>query len=98
MDELKELLDRLIDDIGNMTELFYQHKNKEALDHMDSVLDKISVISSQIADDEAYQNEMHILEILVEALSAFEAKDYILLSDILSYDMIEELEKIKEKL
>lgn len=94
MNELEELIGSVINAINNMTELFYQHKNKEALEYMDFILDGLTVISNQIADGEGVQNEVNILGILVEALSAFENRDYILLSDILSYDMVDELKKI----
>ena len=96
MQELNDIIIHAIDNIDEVTELFYQQKNNEALVKMEPIFVAISEISTQIVSLE--NDSSRILEILVQALNALEEKDYILLADILNYDMTEELKCIKDQL
>lgn len=95
--DIKKLVSDTIDIINKMTELFYQQKNKEAMKIMDNVLNCLVEVSNHVAEREMSQNGNNILAILANSLKAYEEKDYVLLADILRYDMVDELLMIQKK-
>ncbi|MBE5938091.1 MAG: hypothetical protein E7265_08690 [Lachnospiraceae bacterium] len=74
----------------DMCELFYQQKNEEALGKMNIFLNNVVAISGSLSDEDGQK----VLGVLTEALNAMEAKDYVLLADILKYDMIDVLKAV----
>lgn len=100
MEELKLLIDRTIELVNLMTDMFYQQKNNEAMNLMNTVLDSVMAISAMLPQvetlEEAESNKL--LKVLEEAVVAMENKDYVLLADILKYDMIDVLELYSNKI
>jgi len=96
--EEKELFKKAIEDIDELTMLFYQQKNQEGYAKLDDTLTSISNAVDFIG---RYPNQVsypmeHINEILNAAMASLEKKDVILLSDILLYELKTYLEKTME--
>ena len=100
MDNIREYIDNTIDIISDMSELFYQQKTNEALNSMNILLDNIMNIGAYIDNnaDMSLEDKNKIVVILSETLNSMEMKDYILLADILKYDMSEVLREYKDRL
>ncbi len=100
MQELKRYIEETKSGIIAMTELFYQQNVQEALNKMPNVLDGIEKIYVLINDVDCIEAEdkTSIVRILGEAMNAMESGDYVLLADILQYDMIDILELYINKL
>lgn len=98
MEDVKVKIDSAIGIIDDMTELFYQQKKNEALEKMNEVLDNILVVNDAIATVQGIpdDNKQRITIILGEAMKAMESNDYVLLADILKYDMIDILNEYKQ--
>lgn len=99
MEENKAYINQAITQINNMTELLYQEQVQEALALMSGILDSIIRISEIVMPvaqiDE--EDKKKVIESLGSAMNAMEQKDYVLLADVMHYDMIELLEKFREK-
>lgn len=98
MDNNKVLIMKAIDSINITAELFYQQNVQEGYIKLKQTLDIISNLANITYIDKVEQEENtnivnSINEILNQALQAMEQGDTILLSDILSYDLKELLEK-----
>ncbi len=86
----------ILDEIEEVSELFYMQKINDATMKLDSLLLHISIIISEVQDIKNNGNNIEFDEnkfnsILTDALSALELKDYILLADIFKYDLTESL-------
>ena len=100
MENVQNAIESAIGVIDEMTELFYQQKRNDALAKMNEVLDHILEVNEVIATVENITDEdkQHIVTVLGEAVKAMESKDYVLLADILKYDMIDILNEYKQLL
>lgn len=100
MENVQSIIDNAISVIDEMTELFYQQKKNDALAKMNVVLDNILRVSEAVAPTEGITEEgkQRIVIVLGEAVKAMESKDYVLLADILKYDMIDILNEYKQSL
>lgn len=100
MENIQNVIDSAISVIDDMTELFYQQKKNEALAKMNDVLDNILKVNDTIAqiNDISDEDRQRLVVILGEAVKAMESKDYVLLADILKYDMIDILNEYKQSL
>ena len=89
MENIHEIIDVTIDMINTMTELFYQQKTNEAIAGMNALLDSILIISEVIAKNDGIMEEekSKLVLVLNAALEAMQQADYVLLADILKYDM-----------
>lgn len=103
MNELKERINILIESMTEVTELFYQQKNKEGytkfsmtIELIASIVENIFLYKKDNPDIEINENE--ITESLRNAMQAMEEKDTVLLADILQYELIEKLNEIKSLL
>ena len=84
--------------IEDNTTLFYQQKNKEGYEMLESTLALLiqttnGILDSQIESDELHIDVQNINDILSKAMNAMESGDTILLSDILYFDLKPLLEK-----
>jgi len=97
MDEIIVVIDKLEENINKMTEYFYQNNNQNALSLMPAILDDVMKVSITLDTKEGVveEDKAGLVKILSEALKAMEEGDYVLLADILQYDMIDILEKFK---
>lgn len=78
--------------IADNTALFYQQKQKDAYDMLDSTLALLVQATNKVLDSQLESNELIIdqgklNEILSSAMNAIEDGDTILLSDILYFDL-----------
>ena len=98
MDQTIIYIDKVSDLVKAISELFYQQKNQEALSAMPSLLDGIMNLSSMLAEKEGITEEsrQELVKVMGDSLMAMENKDYVLLADILQYDMIETLDRYKD--
>jgi len=90
------LINNTIDSIDKVTKLFYQQKREEAYDQLDSMLVSLIKTTDILGKNKEIHdyNENEINIGLTKAMRAMEDKDYILLSDILRYEIMEILKKV----
>ncbi len=87
--------------ISEATEAFYQGKSKEGYEKVSEIAVYLLNLNQKVVDALENRslvdyNQNRFMEILNEMLNAMTAKDSVLLSDILHYDMLEELEHLEE--
>lgn len=92
MTELKDAIDKAISTMEQTTALFYQQKNKEGYQLLDSALQDIMQAVSLISKIKTKTNQIQIEEqklnnTLGNAMKAIEQGDTVLLSDILHFDL-----------
>lgn len=86
----KQEVQKVIDEIGQVTELFYQENFSEGYGKLTGLLRQIMALTAGISDE---AEQAGFVEILKPALEAMEAKDATLLADILQYDLVAKLEE-----
>ena len=101
MAQEKEAVLETIDAIKENVDLFYQQKQKKALQELDGVLAKIMgavdvLFQYKAGHAELPLDEVKITESLKEAMEALQNKDYVLLADILQYDFVEYMEELTQ--
>ena len=88
--------------IVKVTDCFYQQKLKEGYDKLEKLYPKLSAIINELGQleikDVVTVNINNISNDLRNSLQALEYKDYVLLSDILKYDLMSELSYISNHL
>lgn len=87
MEEVSQLIDNLI----KITDYLYQENIKVAYRLLYLVLPSLDQFISQIEQDE---KKDILKEKLLQALEAMEKEDYILLADILQYEVVEQLQNM----
>lgn len=100
---LKERLTALNMKIDKVSDLFYQQKDSEGLEAMKFVIDDMMSAASGLdacarADNCFSFDANGFLGVLKQALDAMAKKDYVMLSDVLKYDLSEILSKYIEAL
>ena len=97
MSDIITMIDRTKDSTGVITELLYQQKTSEALESINAMLNNITELSVALSAIEAIaeDDKKRLVMVLGDALAAMEKKDYVLLADILQYDMIDLLDEYK---
>jgi hypothetical protein len=100
MNALEQRIYQTIDSIEETTALFYQQKTEDGYQRLQATLEGIigSVDQLYTQDNVQANNSNDILNILNTAMAALENKDTILLSDILKYDLKQELVKAAKSL
>ncbi len=101
MDELKALIENTTTKIENVTDLFYQHKDHEGYLRLDEMIGQLMELAEGLKAVVSQKPDLEVqefLEVLTEAVNALEEKDTVLLSDILQYDLIDQLQAIKGQL
>ena len=87
MEEVSQLIDNLI----KITDYLYQENIQVAYRLLYLVLPSLDQFISQIEQDE---KKDILKEKLLQALEAREKEDYILLADILQYEVVEQLQNM----
>lgn len=87
MEEASQLIDNLI----KITDYLYQENIQVAYRLLYLVLPSLDQFISQIEQDE---KKDILKEKLLQALEAMEKEDYILLADILQYEVVEQLQNM----
>ena len=100
MEALINYMDNIEQYVNKTTELFYQNNEQQALECMPVLLDEILKMAGALENMEnvSEEDKQELVGILAEALKAMEAKDYVLLADILQYDMIDKINKTRDML
>lgn len=101
--ETNVLIDKITEQIEEVSDLFYQHKDHEGYVKLNDTISYLLELAEQLKKLVAEQpqlclNEQEFLSVLNEALTALEEKDTVLLSDILQYDLTEQLDAMKKLL
>lgn len=101
MGQEKKIVDRTLEALKEVVELFYQQQNDQALQQFDTVLkDTMEMMDVLFRYKESHEDfsmeEDKINASLQEALEALDSRDYILLADILQYDFVEYIETVSE--
>lgn len=76
-------LSALEENIQDITDALYQQRVKEGLETIPLVLKQLSTIAMQLDEEK----ETALLSILKNAMDALEEKEYVLLADILYFDV-----------
>lgn len=98
---MKNSIEATINSIDEVTELFYQQKDKEGYVKFEETLNfLVLILDSMENDKEGNFNIDHqgFNEKLVEAMKALEEKDTVLLADILKYEISEMLDDLASNL
>lgn len=98
--DINEMINQVTTGISQVTESFYQGKDNEGYLKLNGVIsDLMSLIEKMIEykGSEESQGEEQLMQTVTEAMNALEQKDTILLSDILQYDLADQLQSIAGK-
>lgn len=84
----KERIDKIVDLISNVADLFYQDKIHEGYDNLEKLLGELSLTVEILYQEGILSAEdTSILDILKEIMSAMEQKDTLLIADMLEYEL-----------
>ena len=97
MDKIVSLASQVYENIDKMTELLYQEKVNEGYASLNTVVTQMdqlikSIVAFQSQSNQKIIDETKLLSSVEEAFKAMEAQDTVLLADIFSYDIKEQLE------
>lgn len=97
---LQVQVNQVIDEINNITELLYQQKAKEGYMLLNGTLGNIMSIIDSIyklrGEREVQFDDNRMISNLKTAMEAMEKKDNVMLADILSYEISEQLKEFIE--
>ena len=101
MSSQKKMIADTVEEIKKAIDLFYQQKNREALNVFEKVIGKmmnaVDALFIYKTEHEGFMlDEAKIADILKEAMAALEAGDTVLMADIFQYDFIEYVEELLE--
>lgn len=99
MSEQKEVVVKSVEEVKEIVDLFYQQKEKEALDKftvgLGTIMTAIDTLFAYRDANEGFElDEEKLTNILKEAMSALQDGDMVLLADILQYDYLEYMEEL----
>lgn len=99
--EKKNLIISILEDIEIVTDLFYQDRENKGYYGLALLLTKLnSLIELLISEKEIIEKakQEELLNIMTQAMNAMEERDTVLLSDILQYELKEQLEDMMQQL
>lgn len=76
-----------VQDIQEVSDLFYQNQIEEGKRRMPVLIQKLSQMLATLPSDA----QMELLPMLKSAMEAMEAGEYIMLADILTFDILDRL-------
>lgn len=99
MSQQKNLVQKSVDEVAEVIELFYQQKLQKALDKFTSVIGgmmtAIDSLFTYKAENQGFMlDEIKLINILKDATVALENGDLVLLADILQYDYLEYINEL----
>ena len=101
MSEQKELVAKSVDEVKEIVDLFYQQKEKEALNkftvglgNMMTAID--TLFAYRTVHEDFVLDEEKLTNILKDAMNALQDSDMVLLADILQYDYLEYMEELTD--
>ena len=89
----KNIILELINGLSDVSTLLYQQKYQQALSDYTIVLDKMMDFFSK-NNNETINNKDVFYNSLSNALEAIQQKDYVLLADVLEYELKEQLKEL----
>ena len=92
MSESKDVVVKSIEEVKEIVDLFYQQKEKEALDQFTIGLSNMMTYRTE--HDDFVLDEAQLTNILKDAMNALQDGDMVLLADILQYDYLEYMEEL----
>lgn len=103
MEDINKRINKVIQDIDEITAMFYQQKNNDAYIRLERLISEIAQMIDLLytlpMDQEIRENNTKLLtETLQETLQAMSAGDTVLVADILKYEVSERLTNIAEEL
>jgi len=101
MGKEKEQVVQTIQKVQEMVDLFYQQKQKTALDALYLTIGKITEAIDVLFDykerkEDFQMDEQRLLSSLKECMDALESADYVLLADIFQYDFVEYMQELAD--
>ena len=98
---MKEIIELTKEKISEATEAFYQGNGKLGYTKVTEIATYLLDLNQGVAEaigkgNLTGYNQNHFIEILTDMMNAMTEQDNVLLSDILQYDMMEELEYLEE--
>lgn len=99
----KNIIQDSINEITEITDLFYQEKKQEAFGKLDKALANMMTIMDNLFSYKSSKPEFELDEekltnILKDAMNALQDGDVVLLADILQYDYLEYMQEIVENI
>lgn len=99
MSESKDIVVKSIEEVKGIVDLFYQQKEKEALDRftvgLGNMMTAIDTLFAYRTEHEDFTlDEAQLTNILKDAMNALQDGDMVLLADILQYDYLEYMEEL----
>lgn len=95
---LKNEISLLLKEITEVTDYLYQQKSAQGLKRLDTLLGKIMTVIDKLFSYKATGkidfDENVLAEALTLAMNAIEEKDYVMLSDVLIYEIAAQLSEI----
>lgn len=103
MSQEKDTIIKSTEEIKEIVDLFYQQKEKEALDKFTVELGNMMNAMDQLfaykaAHSDFVMSEEKITNTLKEAMNALQDRDMVLLADILQYDYLEYMEELADNM
>jgi DNA repair ATPase RecN len=99
MNEIKSQIEQVIQGLNEVTNNLYQQKIHAGYENLNSTLinltDLMNVLYPYVKENNIELNELKLNNNLLSAIQAMEQKDNTLLADILTYEIIEQLNDIK---
>lgn len=86
---MKDIAKNLIEELKAVTDNFYQNQNQKGIKVMPEIIRKLSEFASYLKPEE----QQEFLTILTSAMEAMETKNYIMLADILIFDVVNVIER-----
>lgn len=95
--EIKSEVEQLIINLTDVSDLFYKQMNAAAYSKLIMVFNEIEKVMNVLGSEDIniVFDVKKINNSLTEAMTAMENQDYILLADIIKYDLIEHFENVK---
>ena len=95
----KDVVMKSIEEVKGIVDLFYQQKEKEALDQftigLSNMMTSIDALFTYRREhDDFVLDEAQLTNILKDAMNALQDGDMVLLADILQYDYLEYMEEL----
>ncbi len=103
MTDIKKKIQELIQSLDAITELFYQQQDKKGMEELGAELPGLVALIDEMylykqEHEEMAFEDTQINEALQQMLSAMEDKDYVLLADVIKYEVIEKFQAIADGL
>lgn len=101
MTDIKKNIQERIQSMDAITELFYQQQDSKGLEVLNAELPKLVTVIDEMylykqEHEEIPFEDAQMNETLQQMLASLEDKDYVLLADVIKYEMIEKFQAIAD--